>query len=119
MDNAASDAARSADFKQRGNQSLYEDKGIIIRRMEAGEAAEVRRIGRRAFKGLESLWVGKPKQAVVAVKEDKIIGAVLYKFLESSKGKAGYFDYAFVDPDYHGQGVGGVLYKARDRKSVV
>lgn len=112
MDNAVSDAARSADFKQRDEQSLYKEKGITIRRMEAGEAAEVRRIGRRAFDGLESLWVGKPKQAVVAVKDDKIVGAILYKFLQSRGRKVGYFDYAFVDPDYHGQGVGGVLYKA-------
>ena len=60
---------------------------------------------------LESLWVGKPKQAVVAVKDGKIVGAILYKFFQSSGRKVGYLDYAFVDPDFHGQGVGGILYK--------
>ena len=111
MDNVTSGAARSAGLEQRDDQSLHSEKGITIRRMEAGEEAEVRRIGRRAFDGLESLWVGKPKQAVVAVKDGKIVGAILYKFFQSSGRKVGYLDYAFVDPDFHGQGVGGILYK--------
>lgn len=85
---------------------------IIVRDMEVNEAAEVYKIGKRAFTGLESLFVGKPKLALVAVKDEKIVGAILYKFFQCDGKKIGYVDYAFIDPDYHNQGVGGILYKA-------
>lgn len=80
--------------------------------MEVNEATEVYKIGKRAFTGLESLFVGKPKLALVAVKDEKIVGAILYKFFQCGGKKIGYVDYAFIDPDFHNQGVGGILYKA-------
>lgn len=85
---------------------------IIVREMMQNEVSIVRKIGRRAFTGVESLWVGKPKQALVAVKDGNIIGAVLYKFITDGNKKTGYIDYAFIEPDYHNQGVGSILYKA-------
>lgn len=84
---------------------------ITIRQMEQQEADYVRKLGQRAFAGIESLWVSKPKMALVAIKEEKIVGAILYKFIQTKTKKIGYIDYAFVDPEYHSQGIGNVLYK--------
>lgn len=84
---------------------------IVIRPMEPDEASKVQRIGRRAFTGLERLTVSKPRQAVVAVKHGRIAGAVQYKLYRAGGKKIGYFDYAFVDPDFQNQGIGGALYK--------
>lgn len=85
---------------------------VTIRTMEPHEAPEVLKIGRRAFTGFESLWVPKPKTALVAVAGDKITGAVLYKIFTANGKKIGYIDYAFIDRDYHHQGIGGQLYRA-------
>ena len=87
-------------------------EAVTVRPMRAEEARDVRKMGRRAFAGLESLWVSKPGQALVAVREDKIVGAVLYKLMNAGGKKIAYVDYAFVDPDYHNQGIGGSLYRA-------
>ncbi len=84
---------------------------ITIRPMESGEAPLVQRIGRRAFAGMESLIIPKPKNALVAERDGKITGAVLYKFMKIGTRKIGYIDYAFVAPEYHGQGIGSVLYR--------
>lgn len=85
--------------------------GMIVRQMEACEAAEVYKIGKRAFTGLEGIFLGRPRQALVAILEGRIVGAILYKFFYTGTKKIGYIDYAFVDPAYHNQGIGGVLYQ--------
>lgn len=85
---------------------------IYVREMRTNESSDVLKIGKCAFTGVESLWIGKPKQALVAVKNDTIVGAILYKFIMSGGKKVGYVDYAFIDPHYHNQGIGGILYKA-------
>ncbi len=85
---------------------------ITIRPMEKEEAQKVQKIGRRAFNGMESLMVTKPKEALVAVQDGKITGAVMYKFMKNGSRKIGYVEYAFIDRDYHSQGIGGILYRA-------
>lgn len=85
--------------------------GLIIRNMQGHEAPEVEKLGRRAFVGLESLFVSKPRQALVALKDGRIAGAVQYKIFRSGTRKIGYIDFAFVDPALHHQGIGGVLYR--------
>lgn len=85
---------------------------ITTRLMEPGEAPEVQRIGRSAFGGLEGLGIPKPKQAIVAVVDGRIVGAIQLKFYRAGGKKVGYFDYAFIHPDYHNQGIGSILYKA-------
>lgn len=85
---------------------------ITIRQMRPNEADTVRKIGRRAFTGIESLWVPRPKLALVAEEGNRIVGAIMYKFLITGGKKTGYVDYAFVDPDYHSHGVGSELYRA-------
>lgn len=87
---------------------------ITVREIRLGEEKAVQMIGQRAFNGMEALLVPKPKPraALVAERDGVVVGAVLYKFFQAGKHKVGYIDYGFVDPDYHGQGVGNVLYKA-------
>jgi predicted N-acetyltransferase YhbS len=83
---------------------------IIIRAMKDEESLDVRRLGRKTFMGFESLFMPTPKKALVALQGDKIVGAVLYKFLNLGKKKVGYIDFAFVDASMHGFGVGNRLY---------
>lgn len=86
---------------------------ILIRLMKPDEAKGVQQLGRRAFMGLESLFVSKPKDAVVALVGDRIVGAVIMKFLKGDKGHTiGDFSAGFVDHSYRGMGIGGKLYKA-------
>lgn len=85
---------------------------ITTRLMEPGEAQEVLKIARRAFGAAEALFVTKPKQAIVAVSGKKIVGAVQFKIYSAGGKKIGYYEYAFISPDYHNQGIGSILYKA-------
>lgn len=86
---------------------------FIIRRMEPGEAKEVKKLGIRSFRSLESLFVPTPKEALVAIKDSKIIAAVIIKIIRSKDNqKTGYIDFAFVDPAFHNQGIGRQIYKA-------
>lgn len=47
-----------------------------------------------------------------AVIDGKIVGAIQLKFYTGGGKKFGYYEYAFIDPDYHNKGVGNVLYSA-------
>ncbi len=85
---------------------------IVIRSMEKEEAEEVKRIGKRAFSLVEGMFVSKPKHALVAVVDGKLAGAIIYKITKVQGRRTGYFEYAFVDPDYHGKGIGRKLYQA-------
>lgn len=85
---------------------------IVIRSMEKEEAEEVKRIGKRAFSLVEGMFVSKPKHALVAVVDGKLAGAIIYKITEVKGRRTGYFEYAFVDPEYHGKGIGRKLYQA-------
>lgn len=82
-----------------------------VREINPNEINEVQKLGRRAFKGFESLWVSKPKSALVVEKDGIIVGSMLYKILDCGGKKVGYIDYMFIDRDYHGQGIGNILYK--------
>lgn len=85
---------------------------LTTRLMEPREAKAVQKIAQHAFKGLEALMVPKPKLAVVAVTGEKIVGAIQIKIYNAGGKKVGYYDYAFIDPDYHNQGIGTTLYQA-------
>lgn len=82
-----------------------------VRAMEASEAAQVKALGKKAFSPIEGLWIGKPKTALVAVRDDQIVGALLYKFYKCGSKKIGYVDYVFIDPQCHGMGIGNILYQ--------
>lgn len=85
---------------------------ICIRSMQKNEAFAVFKLGLVTFHSMEGIFIGKPKNAVVALDGDKIIGAVTYKIYRYQGSKLGYVDYAFVTPSYHGKGIGTQLYAA-------
>lgn len=84
---------------------------ITIRKMEQDEAQAVRKIAQSAFSGVEKFFVGKPKEAMVAEIDGKIVGGIIIKYLKSKGQKIGYADTAFVDRAHQGQGVGSTLYR--------
>lgn len=91
----------------------YMDQNISIRPMKPQEAKEVQRLGRLAFMGLESLFISRPKEAMVALDGERIVGAGIMKHLKGGAGQTiGDFSAAFVDPAYTNRGIGGNLYKA-------
>ncbi|MBE6024698.1 MAG: GNAT family N-acetyltransferase [Cellulosilyticum sp.] len=85
-------------------------ENLIIRKMEPGERKAVVKVGRKAFEIIEGIFLPMPKTAMVAEYEGKIIGGIIYSAHDTKKQKIGYIDDAFVDPDYHGLGVGKKLY---------
>ena len=85
---------------------------IMIRKMEPGESIQVKKLARKAFVGIERFFISTPKNTMVAVVDDKIVGGINIKIIESNGKKIGYFDAAFIDPHYHGQGIGKMLYEA-------
>lgn len=85
---------------------------IVIRKMHPSESKEVKKVGLKAFGfGIERLFIGKPKDAMVAVLDGKIVGGINTKYIQTGKHKIGYYDTAFIDPAYHGQGIGKLLYE--------
>lgn len=86
---------------------------VIIRKMKPEEANEVKRLGRRAFMSFESLFITKPKDALVAEVDGRIVSGVMVKVVKgSNQSKIGYIDIAFVDRAFHNQGIGNKIYKA-------
>lgn len=83
---------------------------VIIREMKDGEQKQVLQIGRRAFQLVEALFLGTPKKAMVAEEEGTLIGGILYQEFRSRGKRIVYIDEAFVEPKYHGLGVGKKLY---------
>lgn len=84
---------------------------ILFREIHTDEVEAVHKLGQRGFVGFESLWVSKPKRALLAIKDGEIAGAMLYKILQSGNKKVGYVDFIFTDPAVHGQGVGNLLFQ--------
>ena len=84
---------------------------ITVRAMQPEEAKILKKIGWRAFGLAERLFVGTPKQAIVAVMDNQIVGGIMYKYIQTKDKKIGYFEAAFIDPDYQGKGIGRKLYQ--------
>ena len=84
---------------------------ITVRAMQPQEAKMLKKVGWRAFGIVERLFVGTPKTAMVAVMDDRIVGGIIYKYIQSQDKKIGYFEEAFIDPDYQGKGIGKKLYQ--------
>lgn len=84
---------------------------LIIREMRSDEAQQLAKIGRKAFSFVEGLAVGTPKHAMVAERNGRLVGGIMYRVFPGAGQKAAYISEAFVHPDFHGQGVGKVLYQ--------
>lgn len=89
---------------------MIENNKVIIRPMKDGEQKEIVKVGKKAFKLMEALFVGTPKQAMVADYNGKIVGSIMYKYINIKKKKVVYIDEAFVDPEFSGMGIGKMLY---------
>ena len=84
---------------------------VVIREMKSDEANRVQQLGRKAFGIVEGLFIPRPKEAIVATIDDQIVGGIIVRYLVTKDKKIGYFEDAFIDPDYQGQGIGSKLYK--------
>lgn len=82
---------------------------VEIRAMKRNETQEVKTLGKKTFEWFEGLFIPEPKDCFVAVEENKIIGAVLYKYFSVANKKIGYVDFIFVDKAAHGKGIGSKL----------
>ncbi|PUU90179.1 GNAT family N-acetyltransferase [Halanaerobium sp.] len=80
-----------------------------IRAMKKSEAKEVKKLGKKTFEWFEGLFIPDPKDCFVEVEENKVIGAVLYKYFSVANKKIGYVDFIFVDKAAHGKGIGSKL----------
>jgi len=80
-----------------------------IRTIKKSEAKEVKKLGKKTFEWFEGLFIPDPKDCFVAVEENKVIGAVLYKYFNLADKKIGYVDFIFVDKVAHGKGIGSKL----------
>lgn len=85
---------------------MLEKNKLIIRPMKDGEQKEIVKVGKRAFKLMEALFVGTPKQAMVADYNGKIAGSIMYKYFNTKTKKIAYIDEAFVEPEFSGMGIG-------------
>lgn len=82
-----------------------------IRKMEPSEAALVKKLAKKSFVGIEQFFVSTPKEAMVALKDNKIVGGIMIKYIITKDQKIGYIDTAFIVPEYQGKGIGGILYE--------
>lgn len=83
---------------------------LVVREMKDNERQTVKKVGKRAFQFFETLFVTAPKRAMVAECDGKIIGGIVYQYICAGDKKTAYVAEAFVDPAYHGLGVGKKLY---------
>jgi GNAT superfamily N-acetyltransferase len=77
--------------------------------MQKDETKEALAVYKKSFGFPEGLFSPKPKEAIVAVIGEKIVGGLFYKTKIIGKKKLGYIDYLFTDPALQGQGIGNRL----------
>jgi GNAT superfamily N-acetyltransferase len=82
---------------------------VEIRAMKKSEAEDIKKLGKKTFEWFEGLFIPDPKDCFVAVEENKVIGAALYKYFSAANKKIGYVDFIFVDKAFHGKGIGSRL----------
>ena len=80
---------------------------LAIRLMRPDEAHEAQRLAKKTFGWMEGLFVPKPKQALVAVVDETIVGGFFYKIKTCGGKTLGDPTFFFVDPAMQGQGLVG------------
>ena len=80
--------------------------GITFRSMNNDEAPELKKLARKSFGFIEGLFVTKPKTALVAIIDEKIVGGFIYKVEICNGKKIGFASFLFTDPVFQGQGIG-------------
>ena len=79
---------------------------LTFRSMNPDEALELKKLARKSFGPLEALFVRKPKTALVAVLDEKIVGGFDYSLEMCNGKKIGFPAFFFTDPAFQGQGIG-------------
>lgn len=87
---------------------------IFLRDMKSEEAPLILKGQRSSFSPLFALFLSRPRQAVVAELDGKIVGAVTYKIIGDHS--VGYLDVAYVDASQRGYGLGTRLYEETMRR---
>lgn len=85
---------------------------IEFREMRSDEIKEVVKVAHHSFGIIESLFMAKPKQAVLAVVDGVIAGGIAYKIFPGNHNKTiGFVEAAFVGKEFAGIGIGNQLYQ--------
>jgi GNAT superfamily N-acetyltransferase len=82
---------------------------IHIRAMQKDEAKEALVVLKKSFGYPQWFFSPRPKGAIVAVIDEKIVGGLFYKTKMVGKKKLGYIDFLFTDPAHQGKGIGNRL----------
>lgn len=85
---------------------------LEFREMTPDEANTVNKVMRSSFGFLETLFMSKPKHAVLAVENGEIAGGIAYKVFPGKGGRQiGYAETAFVTKAHAGKGICNLLYR--------
>lgn len=79
---------------------------LTFRIMDKSEAFELEKLAKKSFGLIEGIFVTRPKTALVAILDEKIIGGFVYQIQVIGSKKIGYISFLFTDPAFHRQGVG-------------
>jgi len=79
---------------------------LTFRSMNNDEAMELKKLARKSFGFIEGLFVTKPKTAIVAIIDEKIVGGFVYQLEICNGKKIGFVSFLFTDPVFQGQGIG-------------
>lgn len=105
--------ALPSETQPRRERKPIDTSAITIRDMRPEESDMLYRLALKSFSPIEALGASKPKNAVIAMLDGEIVGAVFVKYFAGRAGeKAGYLDLGFVVPEHRGRGIGGILYPA-------
>jgi len=89
------------------------ESDILIRLMRNDEKKEIRRVMRRSFPLVQQWFFTLTPDVLVAVKNEKVLGAIVLKPLPlPRKRKGGLMYWGFTDPEARGLNIGLKLYKA-------
>ena len=79
---------------------------LTFRSMNPGEGPELKKLAQKSFGLIEGLFVTKPKTAIVAILDEKIVGGFVYQVETIGDKKIGFASFLFIDPTFQGQGIG-------------
>ena len=87
---------------------------LTIRQMQPGDAWAMRKLAKKSFGSIEGwfMLLIRPKTALVAVVDEKIVGGFVYKISRNGGKKIGLASLFFADPALKGQGIGKRLSEA-------
>lgn len=84
---------------------------FIIRKMIQTEKVAVQKLAKKVFGFPINLMIGKPKKAIIATKNEEILGGTVYDTYNINNKKVGYLHWGFVDRDARGNSLGKKTYR--------